>query len=179
MLLKLKSKKSTQLLLTLLGFFTAVPLTSCSNLTVYEYEATAQTTLTWQVSYSNDPVSSKHFRYEEFASTSLLNRNGQKPEGAVIGPDDRGLWRPAIPPKPSLDDIEQHQKNAEQASRPEILRTVKYRITFPKDGQTANLPTNYQVYRQVMKAYPDNKPLRLTLGINNGSVEKAEPVDRN
>jgi hypothetical protein len=39
------------------------------------------------------------------------------------------------------------------------------------------LPTNYAVYRQVAKAYPKNTPLRLTFGINNGSVEKAEPVN--
>jgi hypothetical protein len=40
------------------------------------------------------------------------------------------------------------------------------------------LPTNYAVYRQVVKAYPQQIPLRLTMGINNGSVEKAEPINK-
>jgi len=38
--------------------------------------------LTWQVKYSLNPTSDKLPRFETFASTSLLNRNGLKPEGA-------------------------------------------------------------------------------------------------
>lgn len=40
------------------------------------------------------------------------------------------------------------------------------------------LPTNYDVYRQVVKAYPQGTPLELTLGVNDNSVEKAEPVNK-
>lgn len=46
-------------------------------------------------------------------------------------------------------------------------------------GNTQNtLPTNYDFYRQVVKAYPQKTPLQLTLGINDDSVEKAEPVSK-
>jgi hypothetical protein len=41
------------------------------------------------------------------------------------------------------------------------------------------LPTNYEVYRQVVKAYPTRQALQLTLGVNDNSVEKAEPVASN
>jgi hypothetical protein len=43
------------------------------------------------------------------------------------------------------------------------------------------LPTNCEVYRQVVKAYPQRTPLELTLGVlgvNDNSVEKAEPVSK-
>ncbi|MEW6499563.1 MAG: hypothetical protein AB1589_44935 [Cyanobacteriota bacterium] len=155
----------------------AVGLSGCDTVTTNQYEATAQTTLTWQVQYSINPVTDKHPRFEEFASNSLLNRNGLKPEGAVIGPDEKGLWWPALPPRPSIDQVEQRLKPQEQASKPELLRTVKYRINYNQDGQTVTLPTNYDVYRQVARAYPSQKPLRLTLGLNNASVTKAEPAD--
>ncbi len=36
------------------------------------------------------------------------------------------------------------------------------------------LPANYQVYRQVVKAYPEKLPLQLTLGVNDNTVEKAQ-----
>ena len=153
-----------------------VALAGCDTVTTNQYEATALTTLTWQVQYSTDPVNDKQPRFEEFASNSLLNRNGEKPNDAVIGPDDKGLWWPKLPPRPSIDEVEQRQKSGEQASKPELLRNVKYEITYKKDGQMVTQPTNYDVYRQVARAYPSRKPLQLTLGINNDSVTKADPV---
>ena len=152
----------------------AVVLSSCDTVTTNQYEATALTTLTWQVQYSTDPVNDKQPRFEEFASNSLLNRNGEKPKDAVIGPDDKGLWWSALPPRPSIDEVEQRQKHGEERGKPELLRTVKYEITYQQDGQKVTLPTNYDVYRQVARAYPSRKPLQLTLGINNASVTKAE-----
>ncbi|NEP08823.1 MAG: hypothetical protein F6K14_00895 [Symploca sp. SIO2C1] len=156
----------------------SVALTSCSNITTDQYQATAQTTFTWRVRYTTGEQSYRNPRFEEFASNSLLNYNGEKPEEAVIGPDDQGLWWPTMPPKPSIDEVEQRQKLQEKIHKPELLRTVKYQLTYQQDNQTVTLPTNYQVYRQVARAYPYGKTLQLTLGINNGSVEKAEPVDR-
>ena len=152
-------------------------LASCGTTTVQQYEAMAITTLTWQVNYTNDPQEDKRGRFEEFASSSLTNDNGQKPEGKVTGPDDKGLWWPLIPPKPTVDQIENSQKRPyEKPSKPELLPIVKYYIKYQQDGQTIHLPTNYSVYRQVVKAYPEGIPLKLTMGINNGSVEKAEPL---
>ena len=166
-----------QLFWFLLGLILTIILASCGTATIAEYEATALTTYTWQVNYTNDPMENKRGRFEEFASASVLNRNGKKPEGTVTGPDDKGLWWPKVPPKPSLDEIEARQKKPyDKPEKPNLLRNVRYRIIYQQNGQTINLPTNYAVYRQVVKAYPERKPLKLTMGINNGSVEKAEPL---
>jgi len=151
-------------------------LSSCTNLTTDRYEATALTTYTWQVKYAYDLASGKSPRLETFASASLLNRNGLKPAGAVTGPDERGLWWSALPPRPSVDELEQRKRAQEQASQPELLKSVKYQMKYGLGQQERTLPTNYQVYRQVVKAYASRIPLRLTLGVNNSSVEKAEPI---
>lgn len=157
------------------GLAISIALTSCARVTTNQYEATARTTYTWQVKYSQDITSSKTPRVETFASTSLLNRNGQQPAGSVTGPDDRGLWWPALPPRPTVDQVEQRQRSAEQVSTPELVKSVDYQLTYREGDTQRTLPTNYQVYRQVAKAYPAEIPLQLTLGVNNNSVEKAEP----
>jgi hypothetical protein len=176
--LRVAKQRIRQLGLTILSLGMAVIFASCGTTTIQEYEATAETTLTWQVNYRRDPQQNKLGRLEEFASASLVNHNGEKPEDAVVGPDDKGLWWPKIPPKPTLDDIEARQQRPyEKPGKPELLRTVKYYITYEQNGQQITLPTNYSVYRQVAKAYPEQKLLRLTMGINNGSVEKAEPLN--
>lgn len=157
------------------GIVSAIALTSCSTMTTDQYEATARTTYTWQVQYSLNPTSDKLPRFETFASTSLLNRNGLKPEGAVTGPDDRGLWWPALPPRPTVDEVEQRQRPQEKATTPQLLKAVDYQLKFGVGDKQRTLPTNYEVYRQVVKAYPQRTPLQLTLGVNDNSVEKAEP----
>jgi hypothetical protein len=168
--------KYRQLFLFWVSCCVAVTLSGCDTVTTNQYEATALTTMTWQVQYFTSPANEKQPRFEEFASNSLLNRNGEKPKEAVLGPDDKGLWWSALPPRPSIDEVEQRQKSGEEPSKPEILRNVKYEMTYQQDGQTVTLPTNYDVYRQVAKAYPSRKPLQLTLGVNNASVTKAEPI---
>lgn len=146
-------------------------LTGCNNILTDRYEATATVTYTWQVNYSTD---SRDFpRRENFASTSLVNRNGEKPEGAVTGPDDQGLWWPALPPRPTVDDIEQRQNSNEDPSSPELLKDVKYHLRYQISQQTRNLPTNYQVYREVAKAYPEGIPLKFVLGLGDRTVTKA------
>ena len=116
-----------------MSFLLAVTLSSCNTLIVDEYEATALTTITWQINYKNSPAADKRGRFEEFASVSLLNRNGEKPQGGVVQ-DDKELWWPKDPPKPSLDEIEKRQKTSETPGKPERLRTVKYEITYQQDG---------------------------------------------
>lgn len=160
-----------------MSFCIAVALASCDAVTTNQYEATALTTLTWQVKYSTDPVNERNPRFEEFASNSLLNRNGEKPIGAILE-DDKGLWWPILPPRPTIDEVEQRQQPQEEPSQPELLRSVKYQITYQQNGKKVTLPTNYDVYRQVARAYPARKPLQLTLGINNSSVTKAELAQR-
>ena len=144
---------------------------------VEQYEATAITTLTWQIKLTNEAQEDSQVSFEEFASSYITNRNGQKPEGQVVGPDDRGLWWPHIPSQPTLDEIKERQKRAEgKPGQPELLRTVAYQILYEEDGQMLSLPTNYSVYRQVVKAYREGIPLKLTLGFNQDFVEKAEPL---
>ncbi|MEL6439688.1 MAG: hypothetical protein AAFQ80_10590 [Cyanobacteria bacterium J06621_8] len=159
------------------GLSMAIALNSCgsSQSGAGQYEATATATYTWRVNYKIDPMEDKRGRYEEFESASLVNVNGEKPEGAVLE-DDKGIWWPKLPSKPSIDEVEAGQKRAyEKIGKPELLRQVEYRVKFNKDGERLNLPTNYDVYRQVVKNYPDT-PLNFTMGINNGSVTKATPV---
>lgn len=170
-----QAQRHSQISRILTGISLWAILTGCNTITATQYEATAQTTYTWKVNYYADQTR-KQERVETFASTSLMNRNGEKPEDAVIGPDDKELWWPALPPRPTLDQIEQRLQPNEQATKPEILQTVDYQLSYSSGGQTITLPTNYDVYRQVTKSYPSQTPLQLTLGINDASVEKAEPV---
>lgn len=74
--------KQSRFLAMLVISCVTVALTSCSTVTTDQYEATAQTTLTWQVKYSIDPANDKTPRFEEFASNSLLSHNGEKPKDA-------------------------------------------------------------------------------------------------
>lgn len=134
----------------------------------------ALTRYTWSVEYAINPPKPATVRVEMFASTTLVNRNGLRPPGAVTGPDDRGLWWPAIPQRPTLDEIEERQQPLEQVGTPQLLRSVKYDLTFQASGRTVTLPTNFSVYRQVVKAYPSKQPLKFTLGMGQRSVWKAQ-----
>jgi hypothetical protein len=129
------------------------------------------------VAYGTDPGHVRNQRFKDFASTSLLNRNGVKPSGAVVG-DARGLWWGALPPSPTVDEIEQHQQPLEEAGTPQLIKSVDYQITFLQGGTSTTLPTNYDVYRAVVKGLRSHTPLQLTLGIGDRSVEKAEPAMR-
>ncbi|MBR8840436.1 MAG: hypothetical protein DSM106950_42245 [Stigonema ocellatum SAG 48.90 = DSM 106950] len=150
-------------------------LSGCTTLTTNQYEATALTSYTWQVKYANDLANETLPRFETFAKTELLNRNGNKPLQAVTGPDDRGLWWPSLPPRPTVDEVEE-RKHGLEARKPELLKSVEYKLTYGVGEQQRTLSTNYQVYRQVVKAYPSHIPLQLTLGISDNSVENAEPI---
>lgn len=167
--------RSVHHLIMLIGA-SALTLTGCDTVTTNQYEATAQVTYVWQVQYAVNLGGDRPPRLERFASTSLSNRNGDRPDQAVTGPDDRGLWWPALPSRPTVDEMEQRQRSSdEQISTPELLKNVDYMLTYSAPGQTRTLPTNYQVYRQAVRAHADQRPLTLTLGVNNNSVQKAEP----
>ena len=173
----LSRRKFNQIFLATAGLSMAIALNSCgtSQSGGGQYEATAEATYTWRVNYTPDPSGDKRGRYQEFESASLINVNGEKPEGAVLQ-DDKSIWWPKLPPKPTVDDLEAGKKKSyEKIGKPELLRQVEYRVKFNKDGERLNLPTNHSVYRQVAKNYPDI-PLNFTMGVNNGSVTKATPV---
>ncbi|NJR47175.1 MAG: hypothetical protein HC775_16250 [Hyellaceae cyanobacterium CSU_1_1] len=171
-------RKFNHLCLATVSLGLAIAINSCgtSQSGAGQYEATAKATYTWRVRYTNAPTDDKRGHYEEFESTSLTTVNGQKPEGAVMKENEKDVWWPKLPPKPSVDEIESGKKNsAEKIGKLELGQNIEYRVKFDKDGEKLNLPTNYNVYRQVSKSYPDI-PLDFTMGINNGSVTKATPV---
>ncbi len=108
----LSRRKFNRIFLTTAGLGMAIALNSCgtSQSGAGQYEATAEATYTWRVNYTHDPLEDKRGRYEEFESTSLINVNGEKPEGAV-SQDNKGIWWPKLPPKPTIDDLEAGKKS--------------------------------------------------------------------
>ncbi|WP_017660942.1 hypothetical protein [Baaleninema simplex] len=150
-------------------------LPGCTSLVIDEYEATALTTYTWRVPYE-ETTSDKLPRYEEFASNSVLNVNGERPEGAVGNADEKGLWWPKLPPRPTVENIEARETPRERPGTPELLKTVEYYISYEQGGRQVTLPTDYASYRQAVRAREAGKSLKLTLGVNDRTVEKAEPL---
>jgi hypothetical protein len=160
--------------LLLLSSLLATTLVGCTTTTTDQYDATAQVTYTWQVEYSTDPGNLQRTRKEDFASVSLVNRNGQRPDDGVTR-DDRGLWLPAVPPRPTVEEIEARKRTMERVGTPQLLQQVEYQLTFEADGETKTLPTDYSVYRQAVQAHANGDSLNLTLGVGDATVEKAEP----
>lgn len=165
------------MLFALLGLLLTLGLVGCDTVVTNQYEATARVTYTWQVEYrprGPNPDRPRTGRQEQFASVSLLNRNGVPPDGAVTGPDDQGLWWPAVPPRPTVDELEERLQQRERFEPPQLLKTVKYEITYQNQGESVTLPTKHALYRKVVKAYANRHSLKLTLGPNKGSIQKVE-----
>ena len=149
-------------------------LATGDKITTGTYDATATVTYTWQVEYAESFDQARTIRRETFDSISLVNRNGVKPEAAVTGPDDEGLYWPALPPEPTADELESRQKNSrEKRTDPTLLKDVDYAITFDYDGQRRTLPTNKNVYREAAKAYAEEQALELTYGPGEETVGAA------
>ncbi|NET10369.1 MAG: hypothetical protein F6K16_37855 [Symploca sp. SIO2B6] len=151
-----------------------IVVAGCTNLLTDDYEATAVTTYVWQVEYAGKSDRPTDRRIQQFASTSLVNVNGIMPDAAVGGADDKGLWWPTLPPRPSVDELEAGQKTHETIGTPELIKQVDYTLSFYMEGGQQTLPTNHSVYRQVVKGLRDERPLELTLGPDEKSVQKAE-----
>ncbi|MEO1591317.1 MAG: hypothetical protein AAFU71_08505 [Cyanobacteria bacterium J06632_22] len=160
-----------------IGLAGAIAITACNQSTLSTYEATATVTYTWQASYTpRSPGQDRpnDTRIERFESASLVNQNGLEPPAAVTGPDEKGLWWPALPPEPTVDDLESRQQDDERYSPPALIKSVDYAITVDQAGVPATLPTNYDVYRAAAKAYPNQRPLDITYGPRDASVINAE-----
>jgi hypothetical protein len=158
----------------LISVAVAIPLIGCNTVLTHDYEAVAVTTYIWQVEYTGDPNKTHDREIKRFASTSLVNHNGLMPDDAVTGPDDQGLWWPALPPRPTVDEMEDHKGRSHHTiGTPELIKQVEYTITYEADGRTITSPTDYAVYRQAVRAYRDERPLELVLGLGNGSVQQA------
>ena len=148
-----------------------------NTITTGTYEALATVTYTWQVEYARSFDQQRTIRQETFESTSLVNRNGVQPQGAVTGPDDEGLWWPALPPRPTADDLEaRQQESIEQRTDPLLQKDVDYAITFDYDGQRRTLPTSRSVYREASRADADQQALELTFGPAEQSIGAARRI---
>jgi len=155
----------------------ATNLATGDSITTGTYEATATVTYTWQVDYAESFDQARTIRQETFESSSLVNRNGIQPEAAVTGPDDEGLWWPALPPEPTADDLENRKKSSrEKRTDPILLKDVDYAITFDYDGQRRTLPTNKNVYREAAKAFEQEQALELTYGPGEETVGAAKRI---
>ncbi|MEM9008383.1 MAG: hypothetical protein AAGE59_33350 [Cyanobacteria bacterium P01_F01_bin.86] len=141
------------------------------------YEATATTIYTWQVEYRPGGVTQdrpREGRIETFESSYRVNINGQPATQNSGSADEKGLWWPALPPKPTVDDLEARQKNREVFAEPQIQKDVQYTLAFEEAGQMVTLQTEYSVYREAVKANEAGRPLKLTLGREDAYVWKAE-----
>ncbi|MDB9528159.1 hypothetical protein PN498_19360 [Oscillatoria sp. CS-180] len=156
-----------------LGFAIA----SCDEVVTSDYEAMAVTTYTWRAEYRPQGVTPdrpREGRIETFETNSLVNMNGEPTVDPTGERDENGIWWPAIPPKPTVDDLEARLKDGEAFSEPLIDKSIEYSLTFDKAGETVTLPTDYSVYRQAVKAHESDQSLKLLLGAQDGYVQKAE-----
>ena len=152
-------------------------LATGDSITTGTYEATAEVTYTWQVEYAESFDQARTIRRETFASNALVNRNGIAPEAAVTGPDNDGLWWPALPPEPTPDELEDRKKSSrEKRTDPILLKDVDYAITFDYDGQRRTLPTNQNVYREAAQAFQQQQALALTYGPGEDTVGAAKRI---
>lgn len=152
-------------------------IAGCRDLVTDDYEAMAVTTYTWRAEYSPrgvTPDRPREGRIETFETNSLVNMNGEPTVEATGERDENGIWWPALPPKPTVEDLEARQKEGEVFSEPLIDKSVEYSLTFDNAGETVTLPTDYSVYRQAVQAYERDRPLQLLLGPQDAYVQKAD-----
>ncbi|WP_017324179.1 DUF1565 domain-containing protein [Synechococcus sp. PCC 7336] len=142
----------------------ALVLASCSTetepiATSQCQAAVARATYTWRVIYSpRTSGNAQRDRTEWFDSTELINRNGEKPLGAVSGPDDSGIWWPALPPRPSADRVDRRRERFERNDSPALVRSVEHFLQC--DGR--DLAASNRVYRRASAAFRDGQSVRAT-----------------
>jgi hypothetical protein len=147
-------------------------LIGCTPVNTADYSAKAITTYVWRVEYDNGNTRTPD-RIEDFTSTALTTYNSVKPEDAVTGPDEKGLYWPALPPKPTLDEVEKRASN-EKPGAPLLHQIDRYEVSYNREGKNVTVPTNYDVYRTVSQNAKTQTPLKFILGVDDQRVEKAE-----
>lgn len=159
------------------GIGVGLAIASCGEVVTNDFEAMAVTTYTWRAEYAPAGVSPdrpREGRIEEFETNSLVNTNGEPTVDPTGERDSNGIWWPAIPPKPSVDELEARLKDGERFSEPLIDKSAEYTLTFDNNGETVTLPTDYKVYRRAVQAYEGDRSLKLLLGPQDAYVQKAE-----
>jgi hypothetical protein len=127
-------------------------------------EALARATQTWQVEfYTNRATSNPSAqRIEQFNANQVVNRNGEKPPGEVVGPDDKGVWWAKLPSRPSPDEVDDRRRPGEQHDAPLLQRNVEFTLQCA-DG---TLKTDDDIYRQASRVIRSGQPVTVsfTLG---------------
>ncbi len=170
-------KTTPKLLRLATGLGVAIAIAGCGEVVTDDFQAMAITTYTWRAEYTPAGVTQdrpREGRIEEFETNSLVNMNGEPTVDPTGEQDSSGIWWPALPPKPSVDELEARLKDGEQYAEPLIDKSIEYTLTFDQQGQSMTLPTNDRVYRRAVQAYERDRPLKLSLGPQDGSVQKAE-----
>lgn len=136
--------------------------------------AIATATYSWDVAYFPERFRqevNKH-RIETFASATVENRNGQQPEGNVIGPDDDGVWWPTLPPRPSADEVdERRDDNFRYNDPPQLQRNVKYVL----ECEDSKFLADKTIYRRVGKAIASGQTVRAQYAL--GQLLQTEIVE--
>ncbi|MEM1280057.1 MAG: hypothetical protein AAGG53_08605 [Cyanobacteria bacterium P01_H01_bin.152] len=159
------------------GIGLGLAIAGCGEVVTDDFEAMAVTTYTWRAEYTPAGVTQdrpREGRIEEFETNSLVNMNGQPTVDPTGERDSNGIWWPAIPPRPSVDELEARLKDGERFSEPLIDKSADYTITFESGGETVTLPTGYVVYRRAVQAHESDRSLKLLLGPQDTYVQKAE-----
>lgn len=141
------------------------------------YEATATTVYTWLVEYSPQGVTQDRpsdRRIETFDSSYRVNVNGQPAVQSFGNPDSQGLWWPALPPRPTVDELEARQKRREVYGEPQINKSAEYTLTFEQDGEMITVATNHSVYREAVRGLQSERPLQVTFGREEAYIRQAE-----
>lgn len=152
-------------------------IASCSEVVTDDYEAMAITTYTWRAEYQPQGVSPdrpREGRIETFETNSLVNVNGEPTVEPTGERDANGIWWPAIPPKPTVEELEARLKDGEIYSEPLINKSIEYTLTFDRAGEQVTLPADDSVYRQAVRAAESDRSLKLLLGPQDSYVQKAE-----
>ncbi len=142
--------------------------------------STALATYGWEVAYFPERFRNEvnRHRVKVFASAELLNRNGEQPEGEVIGPDDEGVWWPLLPPRPTADEVdERRDDDFRYNDPPELQRMVRY-VLDCEDGKFAITDT---MYRDIGRALRDGKGIqaRYSMGqvLSTTIVESGKTIE--
>ena len=125
--------------------------------------AIARASYRWRVDYSPSRSTSSRIqeRSEFFEGSELINRNREQPEGAVSGPDGDGIWWPALPPRPSLEAIDNAAERLEDSSDPTLVRKVDYFLQCDE----GDLSTDRRTYRRTSTEFRSGNTVEVSYGL--------------
>lgn len=125
--------------------------------------AIARASYRWRVDYAPSRSTSSRIqeRSEFFEGSELINRNREEPEGAVSGPDNDGVWWPALPPRPSPEAVDNAAERLEDSGEPTLVRKVDYFLQCDE----GDLSTDRRTYRQTSTAFRSGETVEVSYGL--------------